>query len=426
MNKTTRRVAIVGSVRTPFVKSFNQYMGLSTQDLMTAPTRELLKRFNLVNKQIDFSAMGAVMKSAADFNLCREVLLEAGAGPTSPGVTVQMACGTGLEAAGQMAARIALGQIDIALAGGVDTNSDIPVSFSKRFSDILLRSNAGRSTMEKLKPWFGLRFKDLLPRVPSIQEPRTGKSMGDHTELMAQEWKISRASQDQLAFQSHQNAAKAYDEGFHSDLVMQLKGLSQDTILRSDTTVEKLAKLKPAFEKSAKGTLTAGNSTPLSDGASVVLLCSEERAKKEGWPVLAWFEDVEVSGVDHVGGEGLLMAPTVAVSRMIQRNNMKLQDFDVYEIHEAFAAQVLCTLAAWESDEYCKKRLGLNAALGSIDRSKMNLKGGSLALGHPFAATGGRILGSLAKQLHGSEQVGLISICAAGGMGITAIVKGNR
>ena len=417
-----RRVVIVGGVRTAFVKSFAQYFGVSNQEMLTHCVTALREKFALQKLKVDQINLGAVMKHAADWNLAREVGLGAGFSNT-PGVTVQMACGTGLETLGEVAARIALGQADLAIAGGSDTNSDLPVTFNKNFAHALLRANQAKTFGDRMKALSKIGFKDLKPQIPGIVEPRTGLSMGQHTEKMAKQWGIRREDQDQLALESHQKAAKAYGDGFYKEQVISFNGVEKDTLVRGDTTLEKLAKLKPAFDRSEHGTLTAGNSTSLTDGASVVLVASEEFAKAQGWTPLAVIKDVQIAAVDFVSGEGLLMAPTIAVAEMIKRNKLKLQDFDYYEIHEAFAAQVLCNLKAWESNDYCQKHLGYSNALGSIDRKKMNLKGGSLALGHPFAATGGRIAMSLAQQISDKPGRGLISICAAGGMGITAILE---
>ncbi|WP_350159291.1 acetyl-CoA C-acetyltransferase [Bdellovibrio sp. 22V] len=423
-NKTLRPVAILGGSRTPFTKSFTQYSRTSNRELMTATLRNLVDKTNLRGELLGDVSLGAVMKNASDWNLARESVLSSGLDPHTPGYDVQRACGTGLETAAQIALKIASGQIESGIAGGTDTNSDIAGVLPHEFSWIMMEAQKAPSLMEKIKKFAELKPQYIKPRFPNVQEPRTGLSMGQHCELMVKEWMISREEQDKLALQSHLNAAKAYDAGFFDDLVFEFKGLRKDVFVRGDTSLEKLAKLKPAFDFTGTGTLTAGNSTPLTDGASAVLLGSEDFAKAKGLPVLAYLTDADYAAVDYVNGEGLLMAPTRAVAQLLRRNNLKLQDFDFYEIHEAFAGQVLCTLKAWESDEYCQKHLGESKALGSIDRSKLNVNGGSLALGHPFAATGGRILASLAKMLaqKGSGR-GLISICTAGGMGVVAIVE---
>lgn len=420
---TMRPVAIIAGSRTPFTKSFSHYSKTTNLELMTATLKDLVKKTKLEGVQLGDVATGAVMKNAEDWNMTREAVLKSGLHPHTPGYDVQRACGTGLETAAQIALKIASGQIESGIAGGTDTNSDIQGVFSHKFSWLMMDLQKAKSLPEKLKIIAQISPKLLLPIFPAVKEPQTGLSMGQHTELMVQEWKVTQGEQDQLAFESHQKAAKAYEAGFHQDLIFEFKGLKKDSILRPDTTIEKLSKLKPAFDFTGKGTLTAGNSTALTDGASAVLLGSQEFADKHKLPVLAYFVDAEYSAVDFVKGEGLLMAPTFAVKRLLERNNLKLQDFDFYEIHEAFAGQVLCTLKAWESPEYCKK-MGLSEAMGSIDRTKLNVNGGSLALGHPFAATGGRIITSLAKALaqKGSGR-GLISICTAGGMGVAAIIE---
>lgn len=421
---TIRRVAILAGMRTPFVKSFTTYRHVSEQDLMTAALEALVKQQGLEGKTLGDVALGAVMMHSKDWNFARECVLGTSLNPATPAYNVQRACGTGLETANHIALKIATGQIEVGIAAGCDTNSDLPVVARKELATFLLDLRDARTLPERLKVLSTFRPSMVMPQFPMVTEPRTGLSMGDHTELMVKNWHISRQDQDQLAFESHQKGAKAYDEGFYKDLVFKFQGIDRDGILRKETSLEKLAKLKPAFDKSAAGTLTAGNSTPLTDGAAAVLLASEDWAQKNSKEPLAFITDVESAALDFVGGEGLLMAPTIAVARLLQRNNLKLQDFDFYEIHEAFAGQVLCTLKAWEDPTYCKNKLGLDAPLGSIDRNKMNLKGGSLAMGHPFAATGGRIIAGLAKQLKmkGSGR-GLISICTGGGMGIAAIIE---
>jgi acetyl-CoA C-acetyltransferase len=364
------------------------------------------------------------MNRSTEWPIPREVVLSTQLHPHTPAYFVQRACGTSLEAASNIALKIASGQIETGIAGGFDTNSDVAILYPRSFTRKLLNLRDSRGMGSKLATALGFRFKDLRPDLPANKEARTGLSMGDHTELMVKEWQVSREDQDQLTFLSHQNTAKAYEEGFFKDLVFEFQGISADGIVRKDTTLEKLAKLKPAFDRSGNGTLTAGNSSPLTDGSSAVVICSDQGLKDLGLEPWARFVDAQVAAVDFVHGEGLLMAPTKAVPMMLARNGLTLQDFDYYEIHEAFAGQVLCTLKAWESEEYCKKQLGLSKALGAIDRSKLNIKGSSLATGHPFAATGTRIVGSLGKMLKGTQgKRGLISICTAGGMGVVAILE---
>lgn len=420
-----RRVAIIGGNRIPFARSNGPYATASNQELLTAALEGLIERFNLHGLRIGEVAAGAVLKHSRDFNLTRECVLGSRLSPQTPAYDIQQACGTGLEAALLVANKIALGQIECGIAGGVDTTSDAPIGVNEDLRQILLQVNRSKTPADKMKALLRLRPHNLKPELPRNGEPRTGLSMGEHCELMAQTWQIPREAQDQLALESHQKMAAAFDEGWHDDLLTSYGGLNRDNNLRINANMEKLASLEPAYERSAKGTLTAGNSTPLTDGASLVLLASEEWARERGLPVLAYLRDGESAAVDFVdGAEGLLMAPVYAVPRLLARNGLTLQDFDYYEIHEAFAAQVLCTLKAWEDAEYCKTRLGLDAPLGSIDRSKLNVKGSSLAAGHPFAATGGRIVANLAKLLSVAGQGrGLISICAAGGQGVTAIIE---
>ena len=420
-----RRVAIIGGNRIPFARSNSVYATASNQAMLTAALEGLIERYNLHGLRMGEVVAGAVLKDSRDFSLTRECVLGSRLSPQTPAYDLQQACGTGLEAALLVANKIALGQIECAIAGGVDTTSDAPIGLNDGLRKWLLQFNRTKAPVDKFKTLLQLRPHFLKPEFPRNGEPRTGLSMGQHCELMAQTWNIPRIEQDELALHSHQALTAAYHAGWEDDLITPFLGLSRDNNLRPDLTLEKLAALKPVFERSAKGTLTAGNSTPLTDGASVVLLASEEWARARGLPILAYFRDGETAAVDFVhGAEGLLMAPVYAVPRLLARNGLTLQDFDYYEIHEAFAAQVLCTLKAWEDADYCKTRLGLDAPLGSIDRSKLNVKGSSLAAGHPFAATGGRILTNMSKLLAtAGKGRGLISICAAGGQGVTAIIE---
>jgi acetyl-CoA C-acetyltransferase len=424
VGSTVRKVAIVGGSRIPFARSMGVYAESSEQDMLTASLKGVVERFGLHGERLGDVIGGAVLKHSKDFNLVRESVLGSGLAPETPGLDIQRACGTSLEAAILIGSKIALGQMDSGIACGVDSASDVPVVYPDAYRKLLLRSARGKSLGERLSPWLGLRPRHFKPSLPGVVEPRTGLSMGQSCEQMVTQWQISREDQDRLAYESHQRAAAAYDAGFYKDLVGEFKGLKVDNNLRRDTTLEKLAKLKPAFDKSSRGTLTAGNSTPMTDGAAAVLLASEEWARERKLPVLAYLTYGKIAAVDFVDKEGLLMAPVYAVARMLADARIRLQDFDYYEIHEAFAAQVLCTLKAWESRDYCRERLGLSEPLGSVDRAKLNVKGSSVALGHPFAATGARILATLAKTLAESGgKRGLISVCTAGGMGVTAIVE---
>ncbi len=423
-NDKLRRVAIIGGVRTPFCRSHTMYADLTNLDMLTTVLQGITDRFSLSGVHIDEVVAGAVVTHAKDWNLAREAIIGTTLSPSTPGITMMQACGTSLQGAMGIGAKIATGQIECGIAGGSDTVSDAPIVFQRKFAKRLVAASRGRSFMARLSAFKGMKLRELAPNAPSTGEPRTKLSMGQHCELMAKEWSISREAQDKLAFDSHTNAARAYDEGFHDDLMVVCGGVYRDNNIRTDTTLEKLAELRTVFDRSSRGTLTAANSTPLTDGASATLLASEEWAKEHGLPVQAYLVDAQTSAVDFVGGDGLLMAPTIAVAKLLQRNQISLQDFDLYEIHEAFAAQVLATLKAFESDDYCKTVLKQKKPLGSIDGTRMNVKGSSLAYGHPFAATGGRILSLLAKQLHlkGSGR-GLISICTAGGMGVAAILE---
>jgi acetyl-CoA C-acetyltransferase len=418
-----KRVAIIGGARIPFVRSFREYARTTNQEMLIASIQGVVEKFRLQGKRLGDVGLGAVMTSSMEWNLAREVVLGTSLDPHTPAFNVQRACATSLEAINLIALKIATGQIEAGIGAGSDTNSDLPVMARRELAWRLIDLNNARTFNERMATILGIRFRDLRPAYPAITEPRTGLSMGEHTERMVKQWHITREAQDQLAYESHQKATLAYKEGFYNDLVVPYKKATRDTIMRADTSLEKLARLKPAFDKSDAGTLTAGNSTALSDGAGAVLLTSEEYARTNGLTVQAYFTDCEATAIDHVHGAGLLMAPTLAVARLLERNKLRLEDFDFYEIHEAFAGQVLCTLQAWESDDYCRKVLGQAKALGPIDRDKMNVKGGSVALGHPFGATGARIVATLARLLHEKGRGrGLISICTGGGMGVAAIV----
>jgi acetyl-CoA C-acetyltransferase len=425
MESKTRRVAVVGGNRIPFARSNTVYATASNQDMLTAAIDGLVTRFGLEGERVGEVVAGAVLKHSRDFNLARECVLGSRLSPQTPAIDIQQACGTGLQAAIQVANKIALGQIDVGIAGGTDTTSDAPIAVGEKLRRTLLELNRARDVKGRLAALAKVRPGDLVPSIPQNGEPRTGLSMGEHAALTALEWQIGREEQDELAAASHQHLAAAYDRGFLDDQVTPFRGLERDQNLRPDSTAERLANLKPVFGRGEAATMTAGNSTPLTDGASVVLLASEEWAEQRGLPVLAYLTAYETAAVDYVhGGEGLLMAPAYAVARMLEREGLSLQDFDYYEIHEAFASQVLSTLKAWEDPVFCKERLGLDAPLGSIDRSRLNVNGSSLAAGHPFAATGGRILNVLAKLLaEKGEGRGLISICAAGGQGVVAILE---
>jgi len=424
VGKTTRRVAVIGGARIPFARSMGAYAECSNQQMLTAALQALTDKYRLAGERLGDVGAGAVLKSARDFNLTREAVLGTTLDAHTPAFDLQRACGTSLETAILLGLKIAAGQIDSAIAAGVDTASDAPIGINEDLRRILLRSARGRSLGQRLAPWAALRPGHWKPNFPAVTEPRTGLSMGQSTELMVRRWNVAREAQDALAYESHRRAAAAYDAGFFDDLVFEFQGLKRDDNLRRDTTLEKLARLKPAFPMQGSGTLTAGNSTPMTDGAAAVLLASEEWAHARGLPIQAYLTFGKVAAVDFTKDEGLLMAPAYAVPRMLDDAGLTLQDFDFYEIHEAFAAQVLCTLAAWESAEFCRDRLGRERPLGSIDRSKLNVNGSSLAVGHPFAATGARIIATLAKLIdqRGGGR-GLISICTAGGMGVTAIVE---
>lgn len=420
-----RPVAVLGGVRIPFCRQNTAYADVGNLGMSVRTLGALVEKFGLHGQQLGEVAMGAVIKHSSDWNLGREAALSSGLSPLTPGITLQRACGTSLDSIITIGNKIAVGQIESGIGGGSDTTSDVPIVYGQSLRRRLLAANAAKTTKDKIAAFKGFKLRELKPDFPGVAEPRTGKSMGEHCEDMAKEWNISRDSQDELAVASHHKLAAAYEAGFFDDLVVSFRGVSRDNILRPDTSLEKLATLKPAFDKaSGRGTLTAANSTPLTDGASACLLSTDEWAAAHGHEVLCHVRDAQVAAVDFVHGEGLLMAPTVAVAEILARNNLTLQDFDIYEIHEAFAAQVLCTLRAWESEDYCKARLKLDAPLGRIDPEKINPVGSSLAAGHPFAATGARIVATAAKQLkaRGGGRA-LISICTAGGMGVVAILE---
>ncbi len=420
-----RPVAVLGGVRIPFCRQNTAYADVGNLGMSVRTLGALVERFGLHGQQLGEVAMGAVIKHSSDWNLGREAALSSGLSALTPGITLQRACGTSLDSLIIVGNRIAAGQIESGIGGGSDSTSDVPIVYGKILRRRLLEAARAKTLKHRLGGFKGFHFRELKPDFPGVAEPRTGKSMGEHCEDMAKQWNISRDSQDEWALASHQKLAAAYERGFFEDLVVSFRGVARDNNLRADSTLEKLATLKPAFDRSSgRGTLTAANSTPLTDGAAACLLASDEWAQKHGHEVLCYLRDAHVAAVDFVHGEGLLMAPTVAVPEMLKRNGLTLQDFDFYEIHEAFAAQVLCTLRAWESEEYCRNRLGLDTPLGRIDPAKININGSSLACGHPFAATGARIVATAAKEL---KQRGggrcLISICTAGGMGVVAILE---
>jgi len=423
--RPARPVAVLGGVRIPFCRQNTAYSDVGNLGMSVRTLGALVEKFGLHGQQLGEVAMGAVIKHSSDWNLGREAALSSGLSPLTPGITLQRACGTSLDSIITIGNKIAAGQIDVGVGGGSDTTSDVPIVYGRKLRHRLLEAARAKTPRDKLSAFKGFHLRELKPEFPGVAEPRTGKSMGEHCEDMAKQWNISRDSQDEWALSSHLKLAAAYERGFFNDLVVSFRGVARDNILRGDSTLEKLASLKPAFDKtSGRGTLTAGNSTPLTDGAAACLLSSDEWARSHGLEPLCYLRDAQVAAVDFVHGEGLLMAPTVAVPEMLKRNGLTLQDFDFYEIHEAFAAQVLCTLRAWESEDYCKGRLGLDAPLGRIDVAKINPNGSSLAAGHPFAATGARIVATAAKEL---KQRGggrcLVSICTAGGMGVVAILE---
>jgi len=418
------RVAVIGGLRIPFCRAHSVYRGCSNQDMMTATLTALVNKFDLKDQTLGDVALGAVIKHSKDWNLARESVIGSGLSMKTPAFDLQRACGTSIEACLQIANKISLEQIEAGVAGGVDSISDAPIVFKDGLRKILLDAYGSRSPLGRIMPWFRLRPAHLLPEFPGVTEPRTGLSMGQSMEITAKEWEVPREHQDQLALTSHVKAAKAFDEGFYDDLVIPYKGAEEDNNIRRDTTFEKLASLKPVFDKGPEATMTAGNSTPLTDGAAAVLLTSEAWAKQKNLPIIAYITFVSVAAVNFIGVDGLLMAPVFAVSDMLKKANLRLQDFDFYEIHEAFAAQTIATLKAWQSEEFCRARLGRNEPLGPIELAKLNVKGGSLAMGHPFAATGARVIATMAKLLHekGSGR-GLVSVCTAGGMGVTAIME---
>ncbi len=418
------RVAVVGGARIPFCRSHTAYKDCSNQDLMVAALGGLVTKFDLRGQTLGDVALGAVIKHSKDWNLARECVIDSGLSLRTPGVDLQRACGTSIEAAIMIANKIALGQIEVGMAGGTDTVSDAPIVYPDDYRSILMEIHRSRSLMDRIKPLIRIRPSHFKPVLPGVEEPRTKLSMGESTEITAKQWDVQREHQDQLALASHIKAAAAYDAGWYEDIIVPFKDVEEDNNIRRDTTFEKLSTLKPVFDRTGEGTMTAGNSTPLTDGAAAVLLASEDWARQKNLPIMAYLTFAKVAAVNFVDQEGLLMAPAYAVSDMLKEANLRLQDFDFYEIHEAFAAQTIATLKAWQSEDFCRNRLGRNEPMGPIDLSRLNTKGGSIAIGHPFAATGARIVGAMAKMLQekGSGR-GLISICTAGGMGISAIME---
>jgi acetyl-CoA C-acetyltransferase len=426
MPTAIRRAAILGGVRIPFCRSNTLYADFSNLEMMTTVLDGIVDRFGLAGAHLDEVTGGAVVTHSKDWNLAREAVIGSRLAPSTPGITMMQACGTSLQAALGIAAKIATGEIESGIAIGSDTTSDAPIVVGKRLAGRLIAAQQAKTTVQRLTAFKGFSPGELVPQPPSVAEPRTGLSMGQHCELMAQHWRIAREAQDELALSSHAKAAEAYRSGFMDDLMVPCAGVWRDNNLRPDMSLDRIASLKPAFERSERGTLTAANSTPLTDGAAGVLIASEDWARARGLVPQAYLMHGQTSANDFVAGEGLLMAPTLAVSRLIDRAGLTLQDFDYYEIHEAFAAQVLATLAAWEDADYCRTRLGKAAPLGAIDRSRLNVMGSSLAYGHPFAATGARIVGLLSKLLATGGRRGLISVCTAGGMGVAAILESAR
>ncbi len=425
MKNLNRRVAILGGARIPFTKSFTHYARVTNNELMTAALKALVIKFNLQGKKVDEVALGTLIHYSTEWNWARENVLGSGLDPHSPVHFISRACGTSLDGANTIAMKIATGQIDVGIAGGSDTNSDTPLSIRQSLAWDLMDIRNAKTIAQKISKILGtnwLGFFKLL--YPSVYEPRTGMSMGEHTELTVKKWGIGRKEQDELAVKSHTLSDQAYASGFYDDLVFEFHSLRKDGLIRGNTTLEALSRLRPAFDRSEKGTLTAGNSSAFTDGAAALLLSSEEYAHENKLPVEAFIQDFQNAAFDYVKGEDLLLAPTVAVSELLRRNDLNLQDFDFYEIHEAFAGQVLATLKAWESDDFALNVLGREKALGSIDRGKMNTRGGSVAMGHPFAATGARVLANAAKILkqHGGGRC-LVSVCTAGGMGTAAILQ---
>ena len=419
-----KKVGVIGGARIPFCRANTAYKNSTNQKMMTASLKAIVKKYNLQDKVLGDVALGAVIKHSSDWNLARECVIDSGLSIKTPGVDMQRACGTGLETIMNIVNKISLGQIDSGIGGGVDSISDAPIVYSDKLRKILLNSFYGRSITEKFKPWLNLRPSFLKPKLPGVEEPRTGLSMGESTEIIAKEYGISRKSQDLLALESHINASKAYDSGFYDDLVISFEGVDKDNIIRSDSSIEKLNSLKTVFDKGPNASMTPGNSTSLTDGSAAVLLSNDVWAERNGLEIESYISNFEISAVDYIDEEGLLMAPAYAVSEMLKKANIELQDFDFYEIHEAFAAQTLATIGAWESEEFCRIKLGRNKAMGSFDHKKLNIKGGSLAIGHPFAATGARIVATMSKLLREKGKGrGLISICTAGGMGVTAIME---
>jgi len=418
------RVAVIGGVRIPFCRSHSIYTDCSNQDMMSEVLRGLVRKYDLKGQTLGDVALGAVIKHSRDWNLARESVIDSGLSLRTPGVDMQRACGTSIEAAIHIANKIALGQIEAGIAGGTDSVSDAPIVYPDGYRSVLLSAYRGRNIAQKILPWFRLRPWHFKPELPGVTEPRTGLSMGESTEITAKQFEVFREHQDKLALASHIKAAAAFDNGFYDDLVIPFKDAEEDNNIRRDTSYEKLAALKPVFDRSEAGTMTAGNSTPLTDGAAATLLASEEWAARKNLPVAAYLTFCKVTAVDFIETDGLLMAPAFAVSDMLKEANLTLQDFDFYEIHEAFAAQVISTLLAWQSEEFCSTRLGRDRPMGKVDLAKLNVKGGSIAIGHPFAATGARIIATMAKLLaeKGSGR-GLISVCTAGGMGVTAIME---
>jgi acetyl-CoA acyltransferase len=420
-----RRVAIVAGVRTPFARSGTAFKDVPAVALARHAARELLYRTEIDPGEVDEVVVGQVVPSVLTPNVAREVSLLPQFPRTIPAYTLNRACASSAQAITNAADQIALGHADVVVAGGVESLSDIPVLHSRRMSQLLVEAGRARTMSQRLAVMARIRPRDLVPVTPAIAEPSTGESMGQSAEKMAKENGIAREAQDRLALRSHERAAAATSDGRLTADIVPWFGrddvVATDNGIRADTSLEQLAKLRPVFDR-AYGTVTAGNSSPLTDGAAMVLLMAEETARALGYRPLAYLRSYAVSAVDP--GWQLLMGPAYAVPKALERAGIAWQDVGLFEIHEAFAAQVLSNAQAWASPEWGEK-LGLDGPLGEVDWSCANVMGGSIAIGHPFGATGARLVTQLAGEMRRrGVEFGLVSICAQGGMGHALVLEG--
>jgi acetyl-CoA acyltransferase len=428
MESNGKRVAIVAGLRTPFAKQWSAYREVSALDLANIVVSELLQRVDLDPKEIQQVVYGQVVPSVEAPNIAREIVLATGMPKSIEAYSVSRACATSYQSAVNVAEAIMAGAIDTGVAGGADSASNVPITVSKRLAEALMAATKARSIGERMQAFAGIRPRDLAPVPPAIKEFSTGLSMGDSAEKMAKENHISREAQDEFAHRSHSLAAKAWAEGKLDDEVMEVfvpnrfnEAIREDNLIRKDTAIEKYAKLKPAFDRK-HGTVTAANSSPLTDGASALLLMREDKAKALGFDVLGFIRSYAFAALDPAGQ--LLMGPSYASPLALDRAGVKVSDLDLVDMHEAFAAQILSNTQAFESAEWSQKHLGRSEKIGDIDWDKFNVTGGSISIGHPFAATGARQITQTLRELkRRGGNLALCTACAAGGLGAAMVLE---